>query len=257
MSDPLLLDQYERLLDSLPAADPWPILEESGFLDLLRPEEEGGAGLTLSDLLPLVLATAARSSPPKIVETMIARLLAPSTTNVQDLEATLAGTGMDPDRARALAAAIAAAQMAGAVLKLQQMTTEYALTRRQFGRTIGSFQAVQHQIAMLAEEAVACRATARAAFVGPPLELSVRTAAVAKVRSGQAAQVACAVAHAVHGAIGISAEYPLHSYTARLNAWRLAHGGEAYWARRLGDWIVEESRDLTSLVRTLPSTAEA
>jgi hypothetical protein len=38
----------------------------------------------------------------------------------------------------------------------------------------------------------------------------------------------------VHGAIGISAAFPLHRVTRRLHALRMAHGSESYWAARLG-----------------------
>jgi acyl-CoA dehydrogenase len=44
-----------------------------------------------------------------------------------------------------------------------------------------------------------------------------------------------AIAHAVHGAIGISEEYDLQLLTRRLHGWRLADGSEGYWAGVLGE----------------------
>jgi acyl-CoA dehydrogenase len=230
MSD-LLADQYARLLDSLPADDPWPALEESGFLDLLKDEASGGAGLPLEDLFPLALETGRRTAAPPVLEAMAERLALVE--------------------ARPLAAVLAAGQMAGAMEAVQALTIDYALTRKQFGREIGRFQAVQHQIAVMAEETTAARMAAQAAFVGLPSELSERRAAVAKLRCGEAAERVCAIAHAVHGAIGVSEEHSLHHHTRRLRAWRLADGGESWWAARLGGWALSQAQDFNSLARTL------
>jgi acyl-CoA dehydrogenase len=236
----LLLDQYSRLLDALPGADPWPTLAESGFLDLLRPEAEGGAGLGLEDLFPLALETGRRVDPPAILETIAARAVRSEAIDVRDIE---------PICGRALAAVLAAGQMAGAMAEVERLTVDYALQRQQFGREIGKFQAVQHQIAVLAEEAMASRIAAQAAFVGPVGAVSETRAAVAKIRAGQAATLVCSIAHAVHGAIGVSAEFVLHHHTRRLRAWRLAHGGEGWWARRLGAAALASDADVTTIAR--------
>ena len=244
MSD-LILDQFSRLLDGLDPANPWPGLEASGFLDLLRPEADGGAALDLDELFPLVLETGRRPNAPTAIETMIARLQDPSASAVASVEAALSGNPL----ARALAAAVAAARMAGAMERIQEITVEYANTRRQFGREIGKFQAIQHQVAVMAEEVAAARMAAQIAFVGAPLAIDPRAAGVAKLRAGQAAQAVCAIAHGVHGAIGVSQEHELHHYTGALHLWRLAHGGETYWARRLGAWALESQNDAVTLAR--------
>jgi acyl-CoA dehydrogenase len=62
--------------------------------------------------------------------------------------------------------------------------------------------------------------------------------AVAKIRAGQAAQSVSAIAHAVHGAIGITEEYDLQLRTRRLHAWRAAGGSESYWNLRIGRALV-------------------
>lgn len=250
MSD-MIVEQFSRLLDGLPAGDPWPTLAESGFLDLLRTEADGGAGLDLADLFPLAVETGRRAEAPSVVQTMAARLVAPEATDVADVEAALAAGGVAAETARALAAALTAGLMAGAMERLQELTVQYAGERKQFGREISKFQAVQHQIAVMAEEVMAARMAAQGAFVGAPLEVSPLRAAVAKCRAGQAAQAVASIAHAVHGAIGVSQEHSLHLYTGRLHQQRLAHGGEAYWARRLGRWALAERTDLVALARSL------
>jgi len=250
MSD-LIVEHYSRLLDGLPVGDPWPALAESGFLDLLRGEDEGGAGLALEDLFPLALATGRRPDAPAVIEAMAARLVSGEAGEGVDVEALLAGSGVAAPVARALAATLTAGLMAGAMERLQEMTVEYASTRRQFGREIGKFQAIQHQIAVMAEEAMAARMAAQGAFVGPALAVSPLRAAAAKARAGMAAQQVAAIAHAVHGAIGVSQEHPLHLLTRKLHHWRLASGGEAYWARRLGDWALAGTDEFVGLARSL------
>jgi alkylation response protein AidB-like acyl-CoA dehydrogenase len=67
--------------------------------------------------------------------------------------------------------------------------------------------------------------------------------AVAKTVTSQAAVPIATIAHAVHGAIGISEEYDLQLFTRRLHEWRLADGSEAYWSRLLGGARIESDTD--------------
>jgi len=149
MSDDLFLDSFRKLLDGL-GADPWPELSASGFLDVLRPEAEGGAGLDLSGLFPLAFETGRRAAPPAIVQTLLARLADPEVLDCADATPVLAAGGVPAETARALCAAADAAVMAGLIDALQSMTLDHASTRRQFGREISKFQAIQHQIAVMA-----------------------------------------------------------------------------------------------------------
>jgi hypothetical protein len=55
----------------------------------------------------------------------------------------------------------------------------------------------------------------------------------------------------VHGAIGISAEHVLHHYARRQHGWRMAHGGEAWWAARLGQWAIGSDGDFITAIRGL------
>ena len=250
MREDLFLDPWRRLLDGL-GVDPWPELVGSGFLDLLRPEAEGGAGLDLAGLFPLAFEVGRRPRAPRVLPTILARLADPQALDCPDAEPVLAAGGRDPVVAGALCAAVDAAQMAGAIDALQAMTTDYASTRQQFGREISKFQAIQHQIAVMAEEVMAARMAAEIAMAGTPLSVSDQAAAVAKMRCGEAAMACAGIAHAVHGAIGVSAEHDLHHLTGALHRLRLAHGGEAYWARKLGTWALSRSDDAATLVRTL------
>lgn len=141
---------------------------------------------------------------------------------------------------RAIAAILRAALIAGAADRLTTMTTAYANERVQFGKPIGKQQALQQQMAVMAEDMVACRIAAQLGCAGglPP---KLVAAATAKSDTSAAAARLAATAHAVHGAIGISEEYDLQLYTRRLHEWRLADGSETYWNRLLGAARLEDA----------------
>jgi acyl-CoA dehydrogenase len=296
--DDMLTEPFRRLLAGIatPAmvradeavagvAPCWAEIGASGFLDALVPEAAGGAGLTLADVFPLVVACGEHALPAPVAETMAARallaargvpapddaaiVLAPPSAIVPlaakashalvprgerlalvamgevaadpfglgggtlcaegETVCEVAGDGID---LLAWAAALTAAAMAGAMARMLDMSLTYANERRQFGKPLAAFQAIQHQLAVAAEEAVAANVAARIGMSGrhfDPLR-----AAMAKARTGEAAERICAIAHAVHGAIGVTEEYDLQLYSRRLKQWRLAFGGETYWAGRIG-----------------------
>lgn len=246
----------------------WDQVKASGYLDALVPEAQGGAGLSLAEVQPLWVALGAVAAPLPVGETMIARyLLARDGQRLPDQRVVLAtgGSGwpicysdvaerwlyddggklriVDAPAAQAdaagdgdmrrLAAVLRASLIAGGAARLTEMTTDYANARVQFGKPIGRQQALQQNMAQMAEDMVACRIAAQLACAGscPPNLAAVATAK--SVTSSAVARLA-ATAHAVHGAIGISAEYDLQLITGRLHAWRWADGAETYWNRLLG-----------------------
>lgn len=129
------------------------------------------------------------------------------------------------------AAAVTSAQMAGAMARILDMTLRYVADRQQFGRALSKFQAIQQQIAVLAEQVISSQVAARTAFVGRRFDLA--RVAAAKCRANEAAHAVCAISHAVHGAIGVTEEFDLQLYTRRLKQWQLAYGSESYWGARL------------------------
>jgi acyl-CoA dehydrogenase len=138
--------------------------------------------------------------------------------------------------------------IAGALDRAQALTIRYAGERRQFGRPLAAFQAIQQQIAQLDGEAAAAHAAVagavqqcdRAGFADPA---SVFAVAAAKIRTAQAASVGAAIAHQVHGALGMTREHALRFSTTRLWAWRSEWGSEAQWSLELGDTAVAAGAD--------------
>ncbi|MEV6929191.1 acyl-CoA dehydrogenase family protein [Dactylosporangium sp. NPDC051485] len=133
----------------------------------------------------------------------------------------------------ALARAIA---IAGALQAAAELTITYANQRRQFGKPIAAFQAVQTHLTRIASEAQRTSMLtdwAQAAVrEGEPLPME--TVAAAKTLSGYAADWIGRTAHQVHGAMGVTMEYPLHRFTRRMWEWSLLDGPTHDWAAQLG-----------------------
>jgi acyl-CoA dehydrogenase len=147
---------------------------------------------------------------------------------------------------RAAAAALRTAQMAGAIEAATRLTVAYVKTRVQFGKPLGKFQAIQQQVAVLAEQAALARAAAdMAADAFPRLaDASAITAiAAAKTVVGEAANVTANIAHQMHGAIGFSQAYTLQHLTRRLWSWRDDDGNEAEWSSHLGGHLMSRGPD--------------
>jgi len=144
---------------------------------------------------------------------------------------------------RAIGAAMRSLQIAGALEAITAMTGQYAQDRVQFGRPIGRFQAVQHNLAVLAGQTAAAVAAGGMAAEAVQDGVRIPAIAAAKARAGEAAGVGAGIAHQIHGAIGFTYEHRLHYLTKRLWAWRDEYGGEAEWQAVLGDHLVAAGPD--------------
>jgi acyl-CoA dehydrogenase len=141
--------------------------------------------------------------------------------------------------AMTLQACIHAAKLSGALQHVLEVSLRYANERQQFGRPIGKFQAIQHQLAMMAEQVFAARMAAQIGCLShTPMPARLRVA-VAKARTSEAALEVADLSHSIHGAIGFTVEYDLQIYTRRLHAWRQAGGSESYWQRIAGQDLVD------------------
>jgi alkylation response protein AidB-like acyl-CoA dehydrogenase len=128
----------------------------------------------------------------------------------------------------------ALAQALGAAERALELSVEHARTRHQFGRPIGSFQAVAHRLVDVRSDLDALRALVqRAAWsLGAGRESALEVAS-ALAYGGPALRRVFAHAHQVHGAVGFSTEHDLHLFTRRAKAVELAWGGPAAWRERV------------------------
>jgi Acyl-CoA dehydrogenase, C-terminal domain len=129
-------------------------------------------------------------------------------------------SGVDTARAFNLGALACAAESLGAARALLELTVEYAKQRKQFGRPIGGFQAVKHQLA----DVVVGLELARPLLYGAAITGVARDISAAKVAATLAADRAATTALQVHGAIGYTQEYALVRFLTRIRALRAAWG---------------------------------
>ena len=116
-------------------------------------------------------------------------------------------------------------EMLGGADAVLEMTVEYVKERTQFGRSIGSFQAVQHHCANMATDVEGSRnivyqAAWRVAEGGP----AEREVSIAKAWVNGAYERVCTTAHQCHGAIGFTKEHDLQLYTRRAKVLELTYG---------------------------------
>ncbi|WP_280425614.1 acyl-CoA dehydrogenase family protein [Nocardia carnea] len=120
-------------------------------------------------------------------------------------------------RLRDLATLALACENTGIVERLLEMTVNYVGTRQQFGRTIGSFQAVKHRLADLLVSLERARSASRyaaALYAEDPDSARLAVAVAGAVCTDAAAQAA-AEAVQLHGGVGFTWEHPAHSYFRR------------------------------------------
>jgi len=164
-------------------------------------------------------------------------------------EASLLGHFEQPQFRELLALSLAVL-IAGAADRVFEMTLGWANQREQFGKPIGRFQALQQQISEVAEQVFGARMAAEMACRGAAWQPAPALAALAKAQTSQAVARIVAVAHAVHGAIGVTQEFDLQLYTRRLNEWARAGGGAGYWSGVLGQQVLGAKSSALDFVRT-------
>ncbi|QQZ14630.1 MULTISPECIES: acyl-CoA dehydrogenase family protein [Rhodococcus] len=134
-------------------------------------------------------------------------------------------------------------QLLGALRSCLRLSHEYVLVRHQFRKPLAAHQIVQHTIATIAEDAAAAESAVIAAvqqLPAPgrsPAAPAVLAIAAAKVQTSTAATKVARAAHQLHGAMGLTAEHPLHFHSTRLWSWRDEFGTEAHWSAQIADLV--------------------
>lgn len=136
------------------------------------------------------------------------------------------------------AALMRACQIAGAIGTMLRMTISHALDRSQFGKPLARFQAIQHQLAILAEENAAASCAADSACQAAVAGEAGFEMAAAKYRASRAATIAADIAHQIHGAIGFTREFSLHRFSQPAQAWAREYGNEQHWVQWLGGFAL-------------------
>jgi alkylation response protein AidB-like acyl-CoA dehydrogenase len=143
--------------------------------------------------------------------------------------------------ARARAYTALAAELVGVAQRAMEMAVEYAKDRKQFGRPIGSYQAVSHACAQMLLETEGARSAAF--YAGWAADNEPETAglagSVAKAYASDAAWRVTASALQVHGGIGFTWEHDLHLWLKRARC-GAAYFGDARWHReRVAQLVID------------------
>lgn len=147
-----------------------------------------------------------------------------------------------------LGAFVRVAQIAGGLDAALALSVGYVNDRKQFGRPLAKFQAVQQSMATFACEAAAANCAAmglaqaldRASGGGTGADYEV---AAAKLRANRAVGVGTSAAHQAHGAIGFTLDYGLHPITRRLWSARSEFGSDSHWSALLGARVARAGAD--------------
>jgi alkylation response protein AidB-like acyl-CoA dehydrogenase len=231
---------------------PGPVTESVAVAPILLADDERCAKLASGELIATV---ALRPQVPRAVDADTAGLVLAAETDGRVSEAQIGDRheSVDPSRhlfdadaggeawqadvARAyeFGALATAAQLIGAGQALLDAAVDYAKQRAQFGRVIGSYQAIKHK---LADVHVALE-LARPLVYGAALSLAdqspdtARDVSAAKASASDAALLAARAALQTHGAIGFTAEHDLSLWLLRVQALRPAWGDPASHRRRV------------------------
>ncbi|HET6166195.1 MAG TPA: acyl-CoA dehydrogenase family protein [Marmoricola sp.] len=240
--------------DTAPGEALWKKLADLGLTALVAPEDDGGLGGTLVDLVvafevlghelavgpwiesaalaPQVDGSMVTAAVPPLApyaaDAHVARLLS-GTAGTQHASVDTTRTLVEvsdaerfDEEAVARAVLACAAQLLGAGERVLADTVVYARQRRQFGREIGSYQALKHQLADVRIALDFARPLVLGAALGEV------PASAAKVAAADAAYLAARTGLQVHGAIGYTAECDLSLWLMRIRALVTAWGTPAY-----------------------------
>lgn len=146
-----------------------------------------------------------------------------------------AGRAVDVARAYEFGVLATSAQLVGAGQALLDMSVEYAKQRSQFGKVIGTYQAIKHKLAdvHIALELARPLVFGAALSVADRSPETARDVSAAKVAASDAALLAARSALQTHGAIGFTQEHDMSLWLLRVQALRSAWGDPALHRRRL------------------------
>ncbi len=230
---------------------PGPVTESIAVAPVLMADDERAEGLASGELIATV---AIPPTVPRAVDAEAAGLILLAGDGVvSDAIAQQSHASVDPSRrlydvvasgesrpadvgrAYEIGALATAAQLVGAGHALLSAAVDYAKQRSQFGRVIGSYQAIKHK---LADVHIALE-LARPLLYGAALSLAAgssdtsRDVSAAKVAAAEAATLAARNALQTHGAIGFTSEHDLSLWLLRVQALRSAWGDPAAHRRRV------------------------
>ncbi len=217
----------------------------SSFIVAAKNASNGQLGLFLVPKEKVDVAwTATMDQTRKLARVSIREAEVPA-SNILSCDSTTKGTF---ENVLNLACIALAAEQLGVAEQCLSQTVDYISERKQFGRAVGSFQAMKHKAADMMNRAEAARsAVYYAACIadeflgGQPLgaELS-EAASIAKAYCCDAAFFNAGMALQMYGGVGFTWEYDVHLYFKRAKAAQLTFGDSAYHRERIAQLVLEQ-----------------
>jgi alkylation response protein AidB-like acyl-CoA dehydrogenase len=236
---PRIADGSSRIAVAHPV-NPW--VADAQQADLVLWIHDGAGGAELHAVAPQAIELAAQSSVEASRRLAAAVWTPGAATRVLDGAAARALADATLDRA----AVNAAGQLVGLAQRMLDLSVDYVAQRRQFGKPIGSFQAVKHHLADVATKIEFARPVLYRAALALAQGDPHRAALVshAKLACGEAAWTAARKGIQVHGAMGYTWEVDLQMFMKR--AWVLdaAWGSRAFHKARLADALLADDAPL-------------
>jgi alkylation response protein AidB-like acyl-CoA dehydrogenase len=206
---------------------------DGGFADLLLVVAQAADGLAVFEVDPAAAGVSRRT-----VAAMdpTRRLAVVEFHDVIGNRIGTSNTDAAVKRLWTIACAALSAEQVGAADECLRNTVEYTKSRVQFGRPIGSFQALKHRMADLYVLVQAARSASYAATaaLASNATSAEEAAATAKVYCSDAFGAVAAESIQLHGGIAITWEHDAHLYFKRAHATAQLFGTPGYWVRRLG-----------------------
>jgi alkylation response protein AidB-like acyl-CoA dehydrogenase len=144
-------------------------------------------------------------------------------------------------RARSIATTALVAEMVGGMQRTLDLTVEYAKTRKQFGKSIGTFQAVQHQCADMYLETESSRSAVY--YAAWALEQNAPDAAtsvsIAKMYASDACRTVGNRGIQIHGGMGFTWENDVHLYYRRAKACETMFGDATFHRERIARLVID------------------
>jgi alkylation response protein AidB-like acyl-CoA dehydrogenase len=163
------------------------------------------------------------------------------TVALSDVTAEKLSTTAGLDRGLSVATTALAAEMVGGMQRTLDITVDYAKTRKQFGKAIGSFQAVQHQCADMYLETESARSAvyyaAWALQEGAPD--AAAAVSIAKLYASDAARTVGNRGIQIHGGMGFTWENDLHLFYRRAKASETMLGDATFHRERLAQLVID------------------
>src|SRR6266550_315415 len=206
--------------------DVWKQMAEQGWLALPLPTEYGGLGMGPIAIAILLAEMGRVVSPGPYLSTVLAGMA-------------IADAGSDEQKSnylpRIASGDLIAADSVGGAERVTEMAVEYAKTRTQFGRPIGSFQAVKHRAADMLVDVESLRSAVYYAAWASEREqpdASLATS-MAKAFAADAYRRVAQGGIQIHGGIGFTWEHDMHLYFKRAKSNEAAFGDATFHRERV------------------------